>query len=126
MKREKGSEKEALLCEAGLWKNSLENILQENSSFKTMLAKVLDENNSKAFLALAEDFQNSFISKDELLKELLGDVSAQNALVNKRYILNDVTLIKHQKLRNEINHFEKNFANLRLVFTQFLANHLQN
>ncbi len=125
MKREKGSEKEMLLHEAGLWKNSLESILTENALLKTRLAKVLDENNSKTFLALAEDFQNSFISKDELIKELIDDISAQNALVNKRYVLNDTILLKQQKLRNEVNHFEKNFANLRLAFTQFLANALQ-
>ncbi len=126
MKRETGFEKNEYLCETERWKKSLDTFLHENAILKIKLANVLDENNSKTFLGTAEDFQNSFIAKDELIKEISGDISAQKLLLNKADLMTNTLLLKQQKLRNEINHFEKSYSNLRLAFTQFLAKFLQD
>jgi hypothetical protein len=124
MKRENGLGKNEYLCETEIWKKSLDSFLHENALLKTKLAKVLDENNSKIFLATAEDFQNFFIAKDDLIKDISSDISAQKELINTVDCLNNTLLLKQQKLRNEMIHFEKSFSNLRVAFARFLADAL--
>ncbi|MEO6406063.1 MAG: hypothetical protein ABIY51_12450 [Ferruginibacter sp.] len=126
MKREIDIGKSEYISETERWKKSLYSFLQENALLKTKLAKVLDDSNSKNLLAQAEDFQNLFVLKDEFIKELYNDISAQQAVLKKYDILNNSVLLHQQKLRNEMHHFEKNFSGLRTGFTKFLSNAFQD
>ena len=91
--------------------------------FKNRLAEVVDQNIDKAFLALAEQFQNKFIIKDEFIDELRHDISTQgNNLIMKDKTLVDDKLIKRQeKLRNEMEYFEKDFIQLKNEFNKYLS-----
>ncbi|HMC99999.1 MAG TPA: hypothetical protein VKH37_07595, partial [Ferruginibacter sp.] len=79
----------------------------------------------KDFLALAEQFQNRFIIKDEYIDELDHDVNAQMRMLKEN--LNndsgtDEKLNKRQnKLRNEMEYLERNFAELKNGFNKYLS-----
>jgi hypothetical protein len=108
------------------WLRLLEFFKQENYFMKTRLAEVVDHNADKDFLALAEQFQNKFIVKDEFIDELRHDINKQDRLLSEKPVLSgDNTLIKTQgKLRNEMEYFEKDFYTLKNEFTKYLSSTL--
>ena len=60
------------------WARLLDFFKQENNFMKNRLSEVLDHNVDKDFLALAEQFQNKFILKDEYIDELRRDINKQD------------------------------------------------
>lgn len=117
------SNPDQFLHENKTWKRLLEFFKQENSFLKTRLAEVVDQRTDKEFLALAEHFQNKFIVKDEYIDELRHDINIQEeTLIQKDGSLTDSKTIKRQeKLRNEMEYFEKDFSNLRNEFNKYLS-----
>lgn len=108
------------------WMRLLEFFKQENSQLKNRLAEVVDQLADRDFLALAEQFQNKFIVKDEFIDELRHDINMQleemRVSVNG---LNNQKLIKNQlKLRNEMEFFEKEFTSLKNEFNKYLSDYL--
>lgn len=105
------------------WNRMLEFFKQENTFLKNRLSEVLDNSTDKEFLALAEQFQNKFIIKDEYIDELRHDINEQDKKLTEstaNYI--DINLIKRQeKLRNEMEYFEKDFNKLKNEFNKYLS-----
>lgn len=112
-----------LLHENKTWSRLLDFFKQENAILKNRLAEVLDQNMDKGFLAHAEYFQNKFIIKDEFIDELRMDINMQIAgLAVKPETIVDNKLIKRQeKLRNEMEYFEKDFNQLKNEFNKYLS-----
>lgn len=108
------------------WLRLLEFFKQENTVLKNRLAEVLDHKNNKEFLALAEHFQNMFIIKDEFIDELRHDVNGQvQVLTSKEKTTFDQKIIKKQeKLRNEMEYMETDFAKLKNEFNRYLSANL--
>jgi hypothetical protein len=105
------------------WNRMLEFFKQENTFLKNRLSEVLDSSTDKEFLALAEHFQNRFICKDEYIDEMRHDIIEQDGLLIKS-IENDIAdkLIRRQeKLRNEMEYFEKDFNMLKNEFNKYLS-----
>jgi hypothetical protein len=105
------------------WIRLLEFFKQENYFMKNRLSEVLDNSMDKSFLALAEQFQNKFILKDEYIDELRHDINEQDELLSNqpKEGLIDNKLAKAQgKLRNEMDYFEKDFYNLKSDFNKYL------
>jgi hypothetical protein len=108
------------------WERSIEFFRQENNYLKNRLSEVVDHKTGKDFLALAEHFQNSFILKDEFMDELKHDIHAQEMALKDSVLSGKTGLsertIKHQnKLRNEMEYLEKDFAQLKNEFNKYLA-----
>jgi hypothetical protein len=105
------------------WSRLLDFFKQENSFLKNRLSEVVDHSADKEFLALAEQFQNKFIIKDEIIDELRHDINTQDVdLINRKEILVDLKLQKRQeKLRNEMEYFEKDFIQLKNDFNKYLS-----
>lgn len=108
------------------WERSLEFFKQENTFLKVRLSEVLDHKTNKDFLALAEQFQNQFILKDEYIDELRHDVREQEQMLKEHFILLkpelENKLVKKQvRLRNEMEYLEKDFTHLRNEFNKYLA-----
>jgi len=125
MKSVKISGVDQFLNEIQEWNRTLDFYLQENSYLKTRLSEILDNNTDKEFIDLAEHFQNSFIHNDECIKDMQGDLSAmQKAIkINVAGGITDEKKIPQQqnKLRNEMGYFERNFAELKSKFNQYLV-----
>lgn len=108
------------------WLRLLEFFKQENYFMKNRLAEVLDHSSDKDFLALAEQFQNKFILKDEYIDDLRHDINKQDrVLCDNADKAPDSMLIKAQaKLRNEMGYFEKDFYKLKNDFNKYLSSAL--
>ena len=104
------------------WSRLLDFFKQENAFLKNRLSEVVDHKINKELLSLAEQFQNKFILKDEYIDELRHDINIQEQnLEDNRKILVDSKLIKRQeKLRNEMEYFEKDFTKLKNDFNRYL------
>ncbi len=105
------------------WVRLLEFFKQENTFLKNRLAEVVDAKTDKEFLSLAEQFQNKFIIKDEYIDELKHDINLlDQELINSKVVLVDNKLIKRQeKLRNEMEYFERDFNLLKNEFNKYLS-----
>jgi hypothetical protein len=105
------------------WIRLLEFFKQENSFMKNRLSEVLDHSVDKEFLALAEQFQNKFILKDEYIDELRHDINKiDQAISNNSAKPVDTKLAKTQgKLRNEMQYFESDFSKLKNEFNKYLS-----
>jgi len=106
------------------WIRLLDFFKEENSFMKNRLSVVLDNSMDKSFLALAEQFQNKFILKDEYIDELRHDVKKQDGQLSKVQQEESIDdgLSKNQgKLRNEMDYFEKDFNNLKSDFNKYLS-----
>lgn len=105
------------------WSRLLEFFKQENTFFKNRLAEVVDQNMDKTFLALAEQFQNKFIIKDEFIDELRHDINIQgnNLIMEDKAFVNDKVMKRQEKLRNEMEYFEKDFNQLKNEFNKYLS-----
>ncbi len=105
------------------WNRLLEFFRQENSFLKNRLAEVVDHRTDKEFLALAEHFQNRFIIKDEFIDELRHDTNAQERVLLKadNNLLDEKIIKKQEKLRNEMEYLERDFARLKNEFNKYLS-----
>jgi hypothetical protein len=105
------------------WLRLLEFFKQENYFMKTRLSEVLDHSVDRDFLAIAEQFQNKFILKDEFIDELRHDINKLDQILNDNPGGSvDNILIKTQgKLRNEMEYFEKDFTALKNEFNKYLS-----
>ena len=104
------------------WIRLLEFFKQENIFLKNRLSEVVDHSVDKGFLALAEQFQNKFILKDEYIDELRHDINNQDQTLSDFSAGTiDIKLFKIQeKLRNEMEYFEKDFTKLKNEFNKYL------
>jgi hypothetical protein len=107
------------------WERLLDFFKQENTYLKTRLAEVLDKNMGKEILPYAEHFQNQFIIKDEFIDELKHEIhvlqQGYENLPNQNIENEDKKLnVRQNKLRNEMEYFEKDFTNLKNEFTKYL------
>lgn len=108
------------------WIRLLEFFKQENTLLKNRLAEVVDQQADRDFLALAEQFQNKFIIKDEFIDELRHDVNIQlQEIIKTDDSSTNQKLIKKQgMLRNEMEYFEKEFTSLKNEFNKYLSDYL--
>lgn len=105
------------------WIRLLEFFKQENAVLKNRLAEVVDARTDKEFLMLAEQFQNKFIIKDEFIDELRHDINIHNTDMESetRKLLGDKLMKQQEKLRNEMEFFEKDFYLLKNEFNNYLS-----
>lgn len=108
------------------WLRSLDFYRQENAYLKNRLSDALDHSTGGEFLAMAEQFQNQFILKDEFINELLADIQHQEKMLKESFIKEEVMLdkqsVKRQaKFRNEMENLEKSFIALKSDFNKWLV-----
>ncbi len=104
------------------WEILLSSLKNENTFLMLKLSEVLDGRVGKEFILKAEYFQNEFIAKDENIKDMENDIKAELKLINNtKDKLPIKNLLKHEKLKNEIKYFERNFSNLKTEFDISIA-----
>jgi len=117
------SKKEQFHHENKTWIRLLEFFKQENYFMKNRLSEVLDNSVDKDFLALAEQFQNKFVLKDEYIDELRRDINKLDQILsdNPAGSIDNILTKTQGKLRNEMEFFEKDFNKLKNDFNKYLS-----
>lgn len=110
-----------------MWERALNFYKQENAFLKTRLSQVVDNNADKDFVALAENFHNRFLFIDEYIKELGQDVRLQMEFIKKTIPgekMHNSVMNRQQKLRTEMEIFEKEISNLKNEFNKKLVSYM--
>ena len=120
------SKSEQFQHENQTWGRLLDFFKQENNVLKTRLSVVVDHKTGKDFLALAEHFQNRFLIKDDFIDELNHDINAQERMLKENIstgiaVMNERLMKRQDKLRNEMEYLEKDFAQLKNEFNKYLS-----
>lgn len=105
------------------WTRLLDFFKQENAILKNRLSEVVDQRGDKDFLALVEQFQNRFVLKDEYIDELRHDINALDQELSESAggIPTAKIIQRQEKLRNEMEYFEKDFSELKNEFNKYLS-----
>ena len=117
----------SLHLEYQLWIRELTFYKEEIKIFENHLATLLQKNTGQFMRAQAEHFQNQFIIKDEFIDELKHDVNEQVRLIkdySKKDLVNgsqDRFYSMQEKLREQMQYLEKDFASLRNEFNSYLT-----
>lgn len=120
------SGKDHFLHEYQAWTRALDYLLQENTYLKTRLAQAVDSYTDKHFVEHAEHYQNIFLQNDDFIKEMQRDIRAQHDflknLSDSNSTVSDKVIQKKQiKLRNEMEHFERKFSQVKNEFNRYLV-----
>ena len=102
------------LKELAVCQNKLVHFLNENALLKYMLSEIVDENQEKNFLPLAEYFQNELLLKDEELKSLSKQINElkKDGLEHEEEIYE----MKVRNMQKEVVHFQKEYENFSRDF----------
>ncbi len=110
--------------ECAAWLRLLDFLKQENAFLKTRLSVVVDHKTDREFLNDAEHFQNLFIIKDEFIREIAKDAKMHHEKLQQSLLLKKAMEEKlgrqQQKLRNEMEHLEKEFIRMKNDFNKRL------
>lgn len=99
--------------------NALNILKQENAHLKYLLSEMVDKNEDRYFLAMAEHFQNELLKKDEeinnVLKNALEFETGLNHL-SKNKTLPDQVMEKHFEIRGICETLTNEFSKLSNEF----------
>jgi hypothetical protein len=105
------------------WKRSLNSRMEENVLLKNMLSDILKNNYNQNSLEEIEEFQNKFISEDELIISLRKDVNDLDNLLSAKMFgdgkIEKSFNSKMENLQNDITKSTNRFRILKSVFNDF-------
>ncbi len=108
------------------WIRLVEFLIQENAIMKTRLSEVMDQIHDRNSLAIAEHFQDKFITKDDVFEHLVNDLKIESKKW-ELYKKNDPTILlselslTHKMLRLDIERLEQALDVLKKDYNTFLA-----
>jgi uncharacterized coiled-coil DUF342 family protein len=108
------------------WLNKLAFTKDEIQSFNNRLAEVIKANNTIEVAANVEHFQNQFIRQREVIDELRHEIKQyENSLimqVEANPVASDHRIVvDHPGLRDQMETFERIYAELKIEFNHFLS-----
>ena len=109
------------LKELAVCQNKLVHFLNENALLKYMLSEIVDENQEKSFLPVAEYFQNELLIIDVLLKKLFNELEKFSGSLreNKNGRLQpEGVAADYNKLKKSFVYFEDKFRRLSKEFNE--------
>jgi len=107
------------------WKRTLELLLLENAYLKNKLAEIVNVSSTTLrFLEKAEDYQNRFMQKDEVINLMRQDIHEFDRLLaacgaDDKEMLKSVQQ-KQQRLRKELLMLESTYSQLKAQFRDML------
>ena len=114
------------MYEAQSWGRMLNFFLQENVSFKTRLAEIVNYNLDLEDIEMAEKFQEEFLAQDRTISFLLDELYHQSKLLERdKYEDSELfkEIIKNQKkIRKDIKNGEQLFIKMKEQFSEYLNN----
>lgn len=100
------------------WQNSIEDFSQQNALLKYRLSEIVDKNEEKDLLQIAEYFQNELVLEDDVLKRLRIELREYADMKHSGYDQAQDIIVKHNALKNDFLNFEKKFLNLSEEFNK--------
>ena len=104
--------------ELSSWLRLIEFFRQENALLKYRLSELVDNNDDRNFLQIAEYFQNEFLLKDERLKRLIKELQDYAELIENGKSELSNHLSAHIRLRKCIHEFQKKYSSLSSEFNE--------
>lgn len=107
--------------ERNSWKIKLEHFQQENVLLKYRLSKMVDDNEGRKFLQMAEYFQNELLIIDVMLEKLFNELEKFSGLLpenKKESAPSQEVTTDYNKLKKSFAHFENKFLNLLKEFNE--------
>lgn len=111
--------------ESDEWKRTLELLLLENAYLKNRLAEIVKVSSATLlFLEKAEDYQNRFMQKDEVINLMRQDINEFDRLLaacgpDKKELLKSIQQ-RQQTLRKELMLLESTFSLLKVQFRDMI------
>ena len=108
------------------WVRLVEFLIQENAIMKTRLSEVMDQIHDRESLAIAEHFQDKFITKDDVFEHLINDLKIESKKW-EQYKKNDPSIflselsLTHKMHRLDIERLEQALDILKKDYNTFLA-----
>lgn len=108
------------------WIRLVEFLIQENAIMKTRLSEVMDQIHDRESLAIAEHFQDKFITKDDVFEHLINDLKIESKKW-EQYKKNDPSIflselsLTHKMHRLDIERLEQALDILKKDYNTFLA-----
>lgn len=100
------------------WQKSIEDFSQRNALLKYRLSDIVDSNEDKNFLQVAEYFQNELLLTDEILKRLRIELQEYVEMKQHDHFPIEKITKKRRVFRNGILNFEKKFLSLSDEFNK--------
>lgn len=108
------------------WLNKLEFYKDEILIMQSRISEIAKKNTSKEVLSFVEHFQNQLIVQKEQIDTLKHEINSHERSIeekaNKKSVANESKkFLDHFAQRNSVEHFEKNFNDLRKELIHFLS-----
>jgi hypothetical protein len=110
MKQFLNDQKDPLIC-IKEWLSILDGLRQENVLLKSRLSNALQQKVSRSFIETAEDFQQKFISKDQLIDLLRHEMTG--------LLERSVIIIKEEKANTFQSRYETLEKDMQRLITEF-------
>ena len=112
--------------ELNLWINELKFYKDEIKIFNGRLEEIVNKNTSMEVLKELEHFQNQYIRENEVIDELRHELKQHENILEKESKDHPVAIEHryfedHTELRDQVNQFNKIYAELKEEFMRFLT-----
>ena len=114
------------IFENSSWIRLIEYLHQENTHMKNRLSEIIDQITNKESLGLAEQYQNRFLTKDDLYDHMLhvltGQASKWKELKSKPGSTISIEIKKtHKKIREQMEFIEHDHALIKQDYNTYLS-----
>jgi hypothetical protein len=108
------------------WIRLIEYLHQENTHMKNRLSEIIDQITSKESLGLAEQYQNRFLTKDDLYDHMLHVLTGQaikwRELKSKSSSVICIEIKKtHKKIKEQMEYIEQDHALIKQDYNTYLS-----
>lgn len=114
------------IFENSSWIRLIEYLHQENTHMKNRLSEIIDQITNKESLGLAEQYQNKFLTKDDLYDHMLHVLTGQaikwKELKSKpNAAIGSEIKRTHKKIREQMEFIEKDHALIKQDYNTYLS-----
>jgi len=114
------------IFENSSWIRLIEYLHQENTHMKNRLSEIIDQIANKESLGLAEQYQNKFLTKDDLYDHMLHVLTGQaikwKELKSKPSAAIGTEIKRtHKKIREQMEFIEKDHALIKQDYNTYLS-----
>ncbi len=114
------------IFENSSWIRLIEYLHQENTHMKNRLSEIIDQITNKESLGLAEQYQNRFLTKDDLYDHMLDVLTSQavkwKELKSKPGSTISIEIKKiHKKIREQMEYIEQDHALIKQDYNTYLS-----